>query len=166
MKQAANTGKSPMKVLIADDYEDTLMILRASLESAGYAVSCAENGSAALAKARNDKPDIIISDILMPEMDGFDFCRQVKTDESLRDVPFIFYTATYLDEADKDLAMAAGASRFLIKPMNSAEFLDNMRSVVAESESHKLEVPVQPQMKSEERRVGAHASAGHQQETR
>lgn len=139
-----------MKILIADDYEDTRMILQANLEAAGYQVASAENGREALAMAREDAPDIIISDILMPEMDGFDFCRQVKSDEALRGIPFIFYTASYIDEADRELGMAAGASRFIIKPMDSQEFLSNIRDVLLECEQQRLTVPLAPSKQADE----------------
>ncbi len=139
-----------MKVLIAEDYEDTRMILQASLEADGYMVTCAANGREAMTMARHDAPDIIISDILMPEMDGFDLCRAIKTDAKLSHIPFIFYTATYVDEADRELAMAAGASRFLIKPMDSREFVANVGEVLDACEKRTVNVPVMPQKQTEE----------------
>jgi len=150
VNHTGDTVGKKLKVLIVDDYEDTRIILKSSLESEGYHVTCVENGVEALASARIDKPDIIVSDILMPKMDGFDLCRKVKTDDVLRQIPFIFYTATYMDEADQDLAMAAGASRYLIKPMDSEDFLRSVNAVVEESENHQLDVPTQPQKDSGE----------------
>ncbi|RLL51716.1 PAS domain S-box protein [Mariprofundus sp. EBB-1] len=133
-----------MKVLIVDDYEDTRLILQANLESSGYTVTCAENGREALEMALSDKPDLIISDILMPEMDGFDLCRRIKTDAALCHIPFIFYTASYVEEADRELAMAAGGSRFIIKPMDRSEFMDIVRDVMNEFDQQRLDVPVAP----------------------
>jgi len=66
----------------------------------GYTVESACNGTDALEKARKAPPDLIISDILMPEMDGFELCRRIKTDDKLRKVPLVFYTATYIDRQD------------------------------------------------------------------
>jgi len=139
-----------MNVLIAEDDEDARMILAMELESSGYVVTSANNGRVALAKARLHPPDIIISDILMPEMDGYDFCRQVKTDESLRHIPFIFYTASYIEEADRELALAAGASRFIVKPMASTAFVAVVREVLEECEQHTLNVPTMPAKQAEE----------------
>ncbi|MDQ6965806.1 MAG: response regulator, partial [Mariprofundaceae bacterium] len=133
-----------MKILIAEDYEDTRMILRMMLENSGYIVTCANNGREALEKARADMPDLIVSDILMPEMDGFDLCRAIKTDEKLRHIPFIFYTATYIEEADRELAMAAGASRFIIKPVDSQTFLANVQEELDAYYEQRMQVPEAP----------------------
>ncbi|MDQ6966599.1 MAG: response regulator [Mariprofundaceae bacterium] len=142
-----------MNVLIAEDYEDTRMILQASLGSAGYAVSCAENGREALAMARREMPDIIISDILMPEMDGFEFCRAIKADETLRHIPFIFYTATYIDASDRELAMASGAARFIIKPMENSAFLEAVGEVLDEGGQQRLAPSDQLQKQADELEV-------------
>jgi len=139
-----------MNVLIAEDYEDTRMILSMALEASGYHVTCANNGREALILARAEIPDLIISDILMPEMDGFDLCRAVKTDATLCHIPFIFYTATYMDEADRELGMAAGASRFLLKPMDSQAFVANVREVLDACAKQSLNVPAMPQKQAEE----------------
>ena len=103
-----------MKILVVDDIEDVRMILRIALEKTGYEVEEAVNGVRALELIRRSLPDLIISDILMPEMDGFAFCRAVKSDQQLRTIPFIFYTATFIEPKDEKLAMALGASRFII----------------------------------------------------
>ncbi len=76
----------------------------------------AENGEEALAKARLNPPHLIVSDILMPVMDGYSLCRACKLDDKLKQIPFVFYTATYTDEKDEKFALALGADRFIIKP--------------------------------------------------
>ncbi|MBU0661612.1 response regulator, partial [Patescibacteria group bacterium] len=100
-----------MKILIVDDNEDVRMILKKTLESNGYSVKDASNGKEALKAAKESPPDIIISDILMPVMDGFQLCREMKADEILKKIPFVFYTATYTDEKDEELALKLGADR-------------------------------------------------------
>ncbi|MCX7914548.1 MAG: response regulator, partial [Thermodesulfovibrionales bacterium] len=112
-----------MKILIVEDNTDSRVLLEKMLKSRGYDVLSASNGVEALEKISLSMPDLIISDILMPEMDGFELCRRIKTDENLSHIPFVFYTATYVDEKDERLALSLGASRFLIKPMEPDVFL-------------------------------------------
>ena len=103
-------------VLIVDDNEQNLYQLQVLLGAQGYTVVCAANGADALAEARRDPPDLIVSDILMPVMDGFTLCREWKLDERLKSIPFVFYTATYTDDRDRDFAIGLGADGFLVKP--------------------------------------------------
>ena len=79
-----------MKILIVEDVEDSRVYLRQALESAGYETIESSNGAEALLAAQQDPPDMIVSDIMMPEMDGFELCLRVKNDEKLKHIPFIF----------------------------------------------------------------------------
>lgn len=105
-----------MTILVVDDNEANRYQLQVLLGAHGYEVVSAVEGVEALAKARQQPPDLIISDILMPVMDGFALCRQWQNDKRLRLIPFIFYTATYTDMPDQEFALSLGAFRFLIKP--------------------------------------------------
>jgi len=107
-------------------------------------VVSAADGEEALKKAREEHPDLIISDILMPRMNGFELCRRIKTDDELRGIPFIFYTATFVDQKDERLAMSLGASRFLVKPIDPALFFGIVREVIGAYEKNELSVPDQP----------------------
>jgi|Deesub1362A_J573_1020465.scaffolds.fasta_scaffold00004_378 PAS domain S-box-containing protein len=133
-----------MKILIVDDNEDSRIILKKNLEYAGHAVETATNGAEALKMAKKSPPDMIISDGLMPVMDGFKLCREVKKDEQLRKIPFIFYTATYMDQKDKKLALYLGASRYILKPVETDEFIQIINEVFQEYEEKKLPVPEKP----------------------
>jgi len=133
-----------MKILIVDDDADSRAYLEQALRSRGYTVESADNGVAGLKMAAQAPPDMIISDIMMPEMDGFELCRQLKTDEQLCAIPFVFYTATYIDPKDERLAMSMGASRFLIKPMEIDDLLGAIEAVIEEHRAKTLEVPLQP----------------------
>ena len=133
-----------MKILVVEDTEDSRVLLVDQLEVQGYEVESAENGKVALAMASRTPPDLIISDILMPEMDGYALCRAVKQNEQLRSIPFIFYTATYTDPNDEKLAMNLGASRFILKPMEMESFLVEIKNVLENHETVKLPVPQRP----------------------
>ncbi|GAB4505741.1 MAG: response regulator [Anaerolineales bacterium] len=111
------------KILFVDDLEQNRYLLRIVLSAAGYEMLEASNGVEALEIARRERPDLILSDILMPQMDGFTLCRECKRDESLRAVPFVFYTATYTDPRDEELALQLGAARFIVKPVENGAFL-------------------------------------------
>lgn len=112
-----------MRVLIVEDTEDSRVLLEDMLRTQDYEVDVALNGLNALNMARQTTPDLIISDILMPEMDGYEFCRQIKRDPQLQLIPFIFYTATYTDPRDEELAIILGASKFVLKPENPVKLL-------------------------------------------
>jgi PAS domain S-box-containing protein len=119
-----------MKVLIVDDLEANLYLLRTLFTISGHTVVEAENGKLALEAARSSPPDLIVSDILMPVMDGFALCRIWKEDPVLRSIPFIFYTATYTEPKDKAFALNLGADRFLVKPMESHLLLREVDDVM------------------------------------
>ena len=120
-----------MRILIVDDNEDARLILRRTLESNGHHVEEAENGSMALEKAQVNPPDMIISDILMPVMDGFMLCREIRLDQVLQDIPFLFYSANYTDEQDEKLAFEMGADRYIRKPVDPTDFLNEISSTMA-----------------------------------
>ena len=116
-------------VLIVDDKEENLYYLSALLTGHGYGVTSARHGAEALVKARQAPPDIVISDLLMPVMDGYTLLRHWKADAQLKKVPFIVYTATYTEEEDEKLAHSLGADAFILKPAEPEDFLARLREV-------------------------------------
>ena len=120
-----------MRILSADDKPENLYMLEALLRGHGHTVDSVSNGFDALTLAERGVYDLIISDILMPRMDGFQFCRELKKDDRLRHIPFIFYTATYTDPRDASLALSLGADRFLIKPLEPDAFIREIGEVIA-----------------------------------
>ena len=129
------------RALIVDDKPDNLYFLAAMLSGNGYVVDKASNGLEALTSAKATRPDLIISDILMPGMDGFTLCRQWRQDAQLRQIPFVFYTATYTDPKDEQLAMSLGADLFLVKPQEPEAFMVQIAAVLRRHQAGQLLQP-------------------------
>ena len=136
---------NPNRILIVDDKEENLYFLRAILEASGFLVDSAENGAEGLDLARRNVPSLVVADILMPVMDGFAMCRQWMKDDSLRSVPFVFYTATYTDQKDREFALSLGAAEFIVKPQEPDVLLALLREVLGRSRSSTSETPPPPQ---------------------
>ncbi|PKO02606.1 MAG: hypothetical protein CVU43_06885 [Chloroflexi bacterium HGW-Chloroflexi-5] len=131
-------GLKMPKILIVDDNPQNLYLLEILLSMNGYEVAQASNGYEAFEMAKINIPDLIISDILMPKMDGFTLCKNWRADEKLKDIPFIFYTATYTEEKDKQFAISLGADRFFIKPMAPDEILISVKELLESTEREPL----------------------------
>ena len=119
------------KILIADDDAPNLYILETVMKSHGYEVILARNGIEAIELALKNSPDIIVTDILMPGMDGFELCRRWRAHESLSHLPFIFYSATYTDIKDEQFALSLGADRFIIKPQQPEVLVQIVQEVLS-----------------------------------
>ncbi len=119
------------RILVVDDIEQNLYMLRVLLEAHGCSVEDARHGGEALEKARRSAPDLIISDLLMPVMDGYTLLGHWKADEQLKRIPFVVYTATYTDPQDEKHALELGADAFIIKPMGLVLFMARIREVLA-----------------------------------
>jgi PAS domain S-box-containing protein len=129
-----------LSVVIVDDKEQDRYLLQILLEKTGFRVIAASDGAEALTLARQHTPDLIISDVLMPVMDGFTFCREVRRDPNLCRMPFIFYTATYVDPRDEDFALKIGADCFIVKPVEPMILLEKIQQVIADHKSNSLPV--------------------------
>ncbi|MDR3458737.1 MAG: PAS domain S-box protein [Verrucomicrobiae bacterium] len=117
------------RILIVDDQADNAYYLRALLAGHGYAVDVARHGAEALVKARLAPPDLLISNLLMPVMDGYTLLQLWKADARLQPVPFIVYAATGAGLEDERLALALGADAFIPKPAGPEDFLSRIRAV-------------------------------------
>ncbi len=119
-----------MKILIVDDNAEDRYLLKLNMVHHGCEVIEAANGAEGLHLASSDRPDLIVSDALMPVMDGFQFLRCIKTDESLRSIPFIFYSAVYTGNKEAELAISLGAEAFIVKPKDAQEFWDELSTIL------------------------------------
>lgn len=119
------------RVLIADDRIEDRKLLRVVLEGMGHSVTEACDGEQALSAARAQHPDAILSDILMPRMDGFALCRELQKDPELRTIPFVFVTATYGERQSQEFATELGAARVLTKPFEAAQLRELLGALLA-----------------------------------
>ncbi|HEX3581061.1 MAG TPA: response regulator [Thermoanaerobaculia bacterium] len=115
---------TPLTILIVDDQVINRKLLAAQLEAEGHTVLAAAHGGDALDCLAENDVDVVISDILMPVMDGYRLCATIRTSERHRDLPFIFYTATYTSPADEELCDQLGANKYLRKPVGIREILN------------------------------------------
>ncbi len=130
-----------MRILSVDDNAENLYLMEMMARARAHEVVSAHNGLEALQQLAVQSFDLIVSDVLMPGMDGFQLCRTVKSDERLKHIPFVFYTATYTAKEDEELGLALGASRFIVKPVEPEEFLAALEQVVRQGESGSIPVP-------------------------
>lgn len=116
-------------ILVVDDNEHNLELIQAYLDDLGGPIRIARDGSEALASVAAEPPDIILLDIMMPRMSGYQVCERIKQDPGTRDIPVIMVTA--LNEVgDVERAVDAGADDFLTKPVNKLELLTRVRSML------------------------------------
>jgi len=138
-----------MKILIVDDIKENLYLLETLLKASDYQVVTAKDGAEALGELKKDSIDMIISDILMPKMDGFQLCRECKKDDSLKKIPFVFYTATYTEKKDEEFALSLGAEKFIVKPQEPQAFLNILEEVIEEHKKGVLIAPKEPTKEEE-----------------
>ena len=117
-------------ILIIDDRPTNRHFLMTLLGYGGHTLLEAAEGTQALEIVRNQRPDLIITDILMPTMDGYEFVRQLRADPNFANIPVIFYTATYRDREARSLAKAAGVQYVLIKPAEPQVILNMVNAAL------------------------------------
>ncbi|MGL6073644.1 MAG: response regulator, partial [Fimbriiglobus sp.] len=129
------------RLLIVDDSLTNRVLLESLFSRVGYEVDLAADGLQALNIARVSKPDLVISDVLMPVMDGFTLCREWQRDSDLQPIPFLFYSATYTDEADLALGRSLGARDYLPKPIDPKIIIETVARLIREGVPNPTPVP-------------------------
>ncbi len=110
-------------ILVVEDVPNVLELLDVTLRFKGYPVVTARNGQEALERINKDAPALVITDILMPKMDGYALAHRLRCNPQTRHIPIIFLSATYVTPEDKQFAISIGAVRFIEKPIDTEEFL-------------------------------------------
>jgi len=118
-------------ILIVEDVPDILRLLEETLKFKGYNAVTAFNGQEALEKIQQKHPRLIITDIMMPKLDGFGLVHRLRINPETREIPVIFLTATYVAMEDKAFALNIGATRFIEKPVNFEHFLKTIQELLA-----------------------------------
>jgi len=130
-----------MKILIVDDDLSNLSLMKTLLKNNDYEVIQALNGKKALEVLRIEHVDLIISDILMPLMDGYHLCQECKSDKNLKNIPFIFCSGTYTDKKDENLSLKFGAEAFIAKPFHNEHLLQTIAQVINNCSNGKINIP-------------------------
>jgi two-component system, cell cycle response regulator DivK len=118
------------RILVVEDQEDNRQILRDLLANAGYDMIEAEDGEQGVAAATSERPDLILMDIQLPVMDGYEATRRIRTNPDLKSVPIIAVTS-YALAGDEDKALAAGCDGYVSKPYSPRELLAKVRAYLA-----------------------------------
>jgi len=119
------------RILVVDDQEDLRCILRDLLTSSGYEILEAADGQVGVDKAKAEKPDLILMDIQMPVMDGYDATRQIKADPDLKPIPIVA-VSSFAMKGDEEKARAAGCDHYITKPYSPMQLLKTVRCLLGE----------------------------------
>ena len=126
------------KILIIDDDIDTLKLVGLMLERQGYSIAVASNGSLGLTRAASEKPDLILLDVMMPDMDGYEVTRRLRSDPALAHIPIIMFTAKTMVD-DKVAGFESGVDDYLTKPAHPAELTAHVKAVLARATQNSLD---------------------------
>ncbi len=130
-----------VKILVVDDEEDLLDLISYNLKKAGYEVSTAINGKKGIELAKRQKPDLILLDIMMPEMNGIEVCEVLMRDEILKQIPVVFLTARGEEEIEVK-TLDLGADDFLAKPISTTKLVSRIKAVLRRYKKSEEENPI------------------------
>ena len=141
----APVTRAKPRILIVDDEPDTLELIEFNLRAAGYDISTAEEGAEAIRKARQAAPDLIILDVMLPELDGLEVCKVLRADPVTSRIPVLMLTAKAA-EIDRILGLELGAKDYVTKPFSPRELILRVRNLLSQQEGEK-ELPATFQCK-------------------
>ena len=128
----------PKRVLVVDDEPDVLLLCRVNLEFEGYEVSTAPDGEAGLEACRQLRPDVVLLDVMMPKMDGWQVLQAIKDDEDLKHIPVVMLTAKVQDE-DQIRGWSAGAAEYITKPFSPLSLSQVINDVITNDPEEEAE---------------------------
>ena len=114
------------KILLVDDERDIIDVTKTRLEAKGFKVICAYDGLSAIDKAKNEKPDLVLLDLFMPVMHGYEVCKKIKENAETKDIPVILFSAGLFKDSCPKEAKDVGASDFIAKPFDPEELIDKI----------------------------------------
>jgi two-component system alkaline phosphatase synthesis response regulator PhoP len=121
------------RILVVDDDREIVRLVRSYLERAGYQVVTAYNGETALHTLRRERPDLLVLDLMLPDRDGWDLTRLIRTDDTLAEIPIIMLTAR-VEDSDKIVGLEIGADDYITKPFNPREVVARVRALLRRSQ--------------------------------
>jgi len=133
MDNVANHGR---KILVVDDEPNVIRSLTFVLEKEGYDVSSATNGEGAMAKIQESKPNLMLLDVMMPKKNGYEVCKEVKSNPSLSDIHIIMLTAKG-QQADREKGLNAGANEFMTKPFSLKMIVGKVKEILENGHANK-----------------------------
>ena len=131
----ANDQEHNVKVLVVDDYAENVELMEELLTASGYKVATAYDGDEALKKVKLDKPDLLLLDIMMPKMDGYQVCEALRSSEETKEIPIIFVTAKTEVKDWTHAIFNVGVNSYITKPINPKKLLDKVKSVLKMKQS-------------------------------
>lgn len=131
---------SRQRILVVDDDKQIVRLVRSYLEQAGFFVFTAYDGRAALATLRRETPDLLVLDLMLPDRDGWDITRQIRSDNRLAATPVIMLTAR-VEDTDKILGLELGADDYITKPFNPRELVARVRALLRRTQLDDQQVP-------------------------
>ncbi len=131
----AETQEEKLNVLVVDDYAENVELLQELLLASGYEVTTAYSGKEALRKVNLERPDLILLDIMMPEMDGYQVCEELRKKEETKEIPIIFVTAKTEVKDWTHAIFNVGVNSYITKPINPKKLLDKVKSVLKMKQS-------------------------------
>jgi DNA-binding response OmpR family regulator len=119
------------RILLIDDHQTVFRLLEAIVRVKGYTLLYADSGQQGIVKAREEQPDMILLDVMMPDLDGFKVCQYLKENPDTRDIPVMFLTARGAED-DMAIGRKAGAAGFMTKPFQTIDVLNQIEKILAE----------------------------------